>query len=162
MYGERCIGSIYRHGIKGQKWGVRRSPDQLDHTKPKVVDKSSDSSILKDGYYVSEEKGISIHENKLNKFCLKPETKHSKDFFDVGYTEKDGERLFQDLADGFDLSKAIDSKCDEVTSYDTISIPMKLGIKESRTFRTVWRNDGIDDTYRFITAYVDRKLKEDD
>ena len=71
MYTERCIGSLCHHGIKGQKWGVRRSPEQLGHTRVKMVEKSSSNVIVKDGHYVSAEKGISVHEKKLNGYCLK-------------------------------------------------------------------------------------------
>lgn len=162
MYTERCIGSLCHHGIKGQKWGVRRSPEQLGHTRVKMVEKSSSNVIVKDGHYVSAEKGISVHEKKLNGYCLKLGAKHAKDFFDAGYTENDADKLFRDLSNRFDLSKAIDKQHDDISNHTTVSIPMTLGTDKSFVFRTIWRDDGIDDSYRFITAYVDRKLKEDD
>lgn len=39
---------LYHHGIKGMKWGVRRTPEQLGHRKPakQVVAKSSDRSTI--------------------------------------------------------------------------------------------------------------------
>lgn len=162
MYTERCIGSLYHHGIKGQRWGIRRSPEQLGHTSVKMVEKSSDDVIVKNEHYVSAEKGISVHKKKLNRYCLKPGAKHSKDFFDAGYGENDADKLFRDLSHHFDLSKAIDKQYDRVSHHTTLSIPMTLGTDKRFTFRTIWRDDGIDDSYRFITAYVDRKLKEDD
>lgn len=165
MYTERCIGSLhhlYHHDILGQKWGIRRSPEQLGHTSSKTVEKSSGNAIVKNEHYVSAEKGISVHEKKLKGYCLKPGAKHSKDFFDAGYTENDADRLFHDLAEHFDLSKAIDKQYDNISNHTTVSIPMTLGTDKRRIFRTIWRDDGMDSTYRFITAYVDRKLKEDD
>ena len=37
---------LYHHGIKGMKWGVRRTPEQLGHP-PKKVDKSGGSGKIK-------------------------------------------------------------------------------------------------------------------
>lgn len=37
---------LYHHGIKGQKWGVRRTPEQLGHEEPRV-EKTSKAGIIK-------------------------------------------------------------------------------------------------------------------
>lgn len=39
--------ALYHHGIKGQKWGVRRTPEELGHVK-KSIAKSSGNSIIED------------------------------------------------------------------------------------------------------------------
>lgn len=39
---ENC--ELYHHGIKGQKWGVRRSPEQLGHRTKKQTNRYSDMS----------------------------------------------------------------------------------------------------------------------
>ena len=39
MCDDRYLGAIYHHGIKGMKWGVRRSPEELGHTKKSGVEK---------------------------------------------------------------------------------------------------------------------------
>lgn len=31
---------IYHYGVKGMKWGVRRTPEQLGHTKKSIAKKS--------------------------------------------------------------------------------------------------------------------------
>lgn len=39
---ENC--ELYHHGVKGQKWGVRRSPEQLGHRTKKQTNRYSDMS----------------------------------------------------------------------------------------------------------------------
>lgn len=156
MYAERCIASLHHRGIE------RHIPEQLGHNTAKSIAKHEEPVILKDGCYVSMEKKISIHENKLKKYCLDPEKPHAEEFFKAGYSSDDSLRLFQDICDRFDISKAIDRQKNSERGTEKFSIPMVLGAGSQYTFRTVWANDGPEGMSRFITAYIDRKLKEDD
>ena len=160
MRDDRYLGEIYHHGIKGMKWGVRRSPEQLGHAPKGKVAKSAEDVTIEGEFYRSG-KGFSIHQDKLAKFCLQPGGKHSEQFFKLGYTADDSKRLFRDIEKGYDPSKRIlDSTID--SGKVKFSIPMKLGVTSTRLFRTVWQEDGSEDRSRFITAYIDRRLKEDD
>lgn len=160
MRDDRYLGEIYHHGIKGMKWGVRRSPEQLGHVVKGTVAKSSDDVTIKGEFYHSR-KGFSIHQNKLSGFCLKPGAKHSAEFFKMGYTEGDEKRLFHDIEKGYDPERKIIEGV-LASGKTKFSIPMKLGVTSTQLFRTVWQEDGPDDTSRFITAYIDRRLEEDD
>lgn len=161
MRDDRYLGEIYHYGVKGMKWGVRRSPEQLGHAPKGTVAKTT-KDVTIDGDYYRSEKGFSVHQNKLNGFCLKPGAKHSEEFFKIGYTEGDAERLFCDLEKGYDSSKKTIN--DVLSNGKTkFSIPMKLGVTSTRLFRTVWmEGDGPNNTDRLVTVYVDRRLKEDD
>lgn len=162
MYTERCISSLHHHRIEGQKCGIPHIPEQLGHSTAKSIAKYEEPVILKDSCYVSAEKKISVHEDKLKKYCLNPERPHAKEFFLAGYSSDNAQRLFQDMRDQFDISKAIDRKENSERGAEKFSIPMVLGGASKYTFRTVWANDGPEGMSRFITAYIDRKLKEDD
>lgn len=159
MREDRYLGAIYHHGIKGMKWGVRRSPEELGHTKKSGVEKSEEPVRIEGEFYRSG-KGFSIHQSKLRGFCLKPGARHSEEFFKMGYKEEDSERLFRDFEKGYDLSRKIHEGT-LANGREKFSIPMDLGVTEKRRFRTVWQEDGPDDTSRFITAYIDRRLKEE-
>ena len=95
-------------------------------------------------------------EQKIREYLLKPGAKHSKEFFDVGYTEHDTERLNNDIHAQFDESKAIDKK---VFSNGSVrfSIMMELGIDKKRTFRTVWQKEKDSEKARFITSHREGK-----
>ena len=95
-----------------------------------------------------------IHPDKINNFLLKPGAKHSKDFFDVGYKEDDYDRLFDDIAKGYDKKKAVDPRPDKKHNEDSFSIFMELGVIRQERFRTVWeqsRDKG--SKPRLITAH---------
>lgn len=79
-----------------------------------------------------------IHPDKINKFLLRPGAKHSQEFFDVGYKQDDYERLFDDIAKGYDKKKAVDFRADDKSSKDSFSIFMNLGVTGQKRFRTVW------------------------
>ena len=115
----------------------------------KSVDKSAESDII-------EDKECFIHPDKVDKFFLKPGAKHSKEFFDVGYTEKDGKRLTEDLKNCFDYSKAVDKK-PLANGGERFSIFTDLGVSDVRRFRTVWQKDEPNSQPRIITAH-----REDD
>lgn len=161
MRDDRYLGVICHHGIKGMKWGVRRSPEQLGHAPKggKTIAKSEKDVTIDRGFYRSE-KGFAVHPDKLSKFCLAPNGKHSDQFFKIGYTEDDSAQLFRDIEKGYDLSRKIHEET-LANGKEKFSIPMELGVTEKRRFRTVWREDGPDDMSRFVTAYIDRRLKED-
>ena len=88
-----------------------------------AVGKSVKSDIIK------IEKQCFIHQDKINKFFLKPGAKHAQEFFDVGYSTEDYELINADLVGGFDYSKAIDKQIDK-NGVEKFSIFMNLGTKE--------------------------------
>ena len=89
--------------------------------------------------------------SKIKNFLLKPNAKHAQEFFDVGYTVDDYEKLNKDIDEQFDISKATEFRYkNDIVDF---SIYMFLGINKKKRFRTVWRNDTPGDKPRFITAY---------
>lgn len=115
------------------------------------VEKSVKSDIIK------IEKQCFIHQDKINKFFLKPGAKHAQEFFDVGYSTEDYELLNADLVGGFDYSKAIDKQIDK-NGVEKFSIFMNLGTKQKKLFRTVWQKDTPDSVPRIITAHRENKI----
>lgn len=153
-------GSIWHHGIKGQKWGVRRSPKELGHisTNTGKVANSEKPATIVDGVYRSA-KGFTVAAAKLAKYCLDPTKAHSKEFFDVGYTPEDSDLLFRHLQEGYDLNKR---RPGDTTLYgEKFDIPMTLGVTSKRLFNTAWQVDKGTTEAKFITAYIDRRLKEE-
>lgn len=153
-------GSIWHHGIKGQKWGVRRTPEELGHFCKNRVEKSEGKVILDNGKYKSS-KGFSIDENKLRNYLLKAGTQHYEEFRSLGYTKENPDRLVSDIHSAFNITKMI-SESVKRNGKRRFSIPMNLGIESTATVRSVWEVGPDDSTYRFITAYIDRRLKEHD
>ena len=152
--------SLWHHGVKGQKWGIRRTPEQLGHGSSKpVVDKAEKSGKIGDIYYSS--KGFMIASAKLTKYCLKPGSPHSKDFFDLGYTPDDADLLFRHIEDNFDMKNRKQERLNERGEMQ-FRIPMLLGVTEKNVLTTAWQMDVGSTQPRFITAYVDRRNKERD
>ncbi len=112
----------------------------------KAVDKSAESVIIK------ESEKFVIPTAKIDKFLLKPGAKHSNEFFDVGYSTKDHELLFNDIASKFDEQNVVDIRNNEDGTLD-FSVFMDLGVTKLKRFRTVWRKDTAASKPRFITAY---------
>ena len=48
MWKYRYSSELCHYGVKGMKWGVRRTPEQLGHAKQKGIDKTEKSSIIRD------------------------------------------------------------------------------------------------------------------
>lgn len=109
------------------------------------VDKSGKSGIIKN-------KECEIAPDKINKFFLKPNAKHSREFFDVGYKPTDFELLDNDLKECFDYSKAVDKVVND-DGVERFSIFTELGVNEKKRFRTVWQKDTPESTPRIITAH---------
>ena len=95
---------------------------------------------------------IFIHPNKINKFCLDPNGKHSNEFFDVGYKTGDFDALYQDILKNFDEGQIVDRVLSD-DNVEKFSIFMELGVDKKKRFRTVWQKDIPDSKPRFITAH---------
>lgn len=158
----------YLNGRKAQdvwdktKWNV--SDDELERMKEtgakepirlknkvvtkepiRLVDKSGKSDIIKS-------RECEIAPDKINKFFLKPNAKHSREFFDVGYKSTDFELLNKDLKACFDYSEAVDKVVLD-NGAERFSIFTELGVNEKKRFRTVWQKDTPESTPRIITAH---------
>lgn len=159
IYNSSYCGCIWHHGIKGQKWGVRRTSEELGHISSSAgkVAKSEKTATIVDGVYRST-KGFTAAVAKLAKYCLNPEKRHSKELFDVGYKESDADLLFKHLEEGYDYSKRGNS---EKTPYgEKFDMPMLLGVTTKKLFNTGWQIDNGATEPKFLTAYIDRRLKE--
>ena len=44
------LAELYHHGIKGMKWGVRRTPEQLGHHKKNVETSSKSGTMKHEGF----------------------------------------------------------------------------------------------------------------
>lgn len=96
---------------------------------------------------------------KYTGYFLKPEAKHSQDFFGVGYTQDNPLQLRYDMARQFDMSRAVDRAVDK-NGVETFNIYMKLGVTEEKSFITGWRVDKPGDKPRIVTGF--RKRPKDD
>lgn len=132
IYESYLGGVLIHHGVKGMRWGVRRTPEQLGHVTNSAVANAEEAVKIVDGVYQSS-KGFTVKQNKFTEWCLKAGTDHADEFFSVGYKTTDADRLFR----------------------------VSLGVTAQRLFRTVWQKDGPESSSRFVTAYIDRRLEED-
>ena len=87
---------------------------------------------------------------------MKPGAKHSAEFFDVGYTEKDGMLLNADIYRQFKEALKTDVRVAE-DGTESFSVFMELGTTEKKTFRTVWKRDSGSEKPRLITAHREDK-----
>lgn len=98
-------------------------------------------------------KKVAIPDAKIDSFFLKPGAKHAQEFFDVGYTEKDGKKLRRDILLQYNEDRATDKKT-LTDGAERFSIFMELGTGQRRkTFRMVWQKDSPDALPRLITGH---------
>ncbi|MDD6396068.1 MAG: phage minor head protein [Firmicutes bacterium] len=133
---------------RAEYFGLDKTKNLDDFKKKylKAVENSAESGIIK-----TSEK-FDIPPDKINKFFLKPGAKHAQEFFDVGYSVDDYERLFDDIESEFDESKMVDvnNKPNGVIDF---SVFMYLGVENKKRFRTVWRKDTPESKPRIITGH---------
>lgn len=113
----------------------------------KTVANSAESGIIESG----KAKECYIHPDKVNKFLLLPGAKHSKDFFDVGYTPDDYDLLVSDITKEYNYGKAVEKR--HKGNAEQFSIFMYLGKTVKKRFRVVWQKDTPDSVPRMITAH---------
>lgn len=135
-----------RERINAQK---RAAYAARNEKKPSTTEGKSDKIELNNDRYV-------IAEPKISRFLLKPGAKHSAEFFNVGYTEKDSLALNADIYRQFDEAEKVDVRVSE-DGTESFSIFMELGTTKKKRFRTVWQRDPGSDKPRFITAHREDK-----
>lgn len=159
IFDSSYCGSIWHHGIKGQKWGVRRTPEQLGHdssaTGPIAI--AGKGVKIVNGVYHSS-KGFTAAVSKFAKYFLDPKQPHSKEFFDVGYKESDSDLLFRHIEEGYDLSKRTGMRKND-RGQEQFRIPMSLGVTRKKSFTTSWQIDKEGDQPKLTSAYRDRRSK---
>ncbi len=162
MNDDRYMGSVLcHHGVKGMRWGVIRSPEQLGHGPGgREALEKDDSSVIMDGDYYKSSKGFIASKSKIKGYCLKEGGKHADEFFKVGYTKNDTEKLVKDIHKRYDISKQKEAQKNK-RGYGTYSFNMELGVTSKKKFTTVWIDDGPDNAPRFVTAYVDRRVEKE-
>lgn len=70
IYESYLGGVLIHHGVKGMKWGVRRTPEQLGHVTNSAVANAEEAVKIVDGAYQSS-KGFTVKQNKFTEWCLK-------------------------------------------------------------------------------------------
>lgn len=159
IFDSSYCGSIWHHGIKGQKWGVRRTLEQLGHDSSATdpVAKAGKGVKIVNGTYHSS-KGFTAAAAKFAKYFLDPEKPHAKEFFEAGYKESDSDFLFKHIEEGFDMSKRTGTRKNE-RGQEQFRIPMNLGVVQKKPFTTSWQIDKEGDKPKLTSAYRDRRSK---
>lgn len=103
------------------------------------------------GDIIETEKAV-IQIRKLNEYLLKPGAKHSKEFFDVGYTEQDIEKLATDIFEQYDEEKRTDFRAKD-DGAESFVVYMQLGKENRKSFITVWLKEPGNAKPRLTTAY---------
>lgn len=126
--------------------------NEINAAKARYFSTSDDSVAKLDRSGIIKSKECEIAPDKINKFFLKPNAKHSDDFFNIGYKVTDFELLDKDLKACFDYSKAVDKVVFD-NGVERFSIFTELGVNEKKRFRTVWQKDTPESTPHIITAH---------
>lgn len=138
---------------------MRRAQYAQNKDKINAQKRAAYAERLRDGSdddIIETEKTV-IQMRKLTDFLLKPGAKHSQEFFDVGYTEKDTAQLAADIAAQYNEDKRVDFKIAD-NGTEKFSVFMELGKKERKLFQTVWQIDLGSKKPRLITSHrVSRK-----
>lgn len=103
------------------------------------------------GDIIETEKAV-IQIRKLNEYLLTPGAKHSKEFFDVGYTEQDIEKLATDIFEQYDEEKRTDFRAKD-DGAESFVVYMQLGKEDRKSFITVWLKEPGNAKPRLTTAY---------
>lgn len=123
-----------------------------------TVENTGKSGIIIEGENYVSGKGFIIHQDKIQKFLLKPGAKHYEDFYAVGYRNRPGYVAYEskllaiDIENGYDETKATD-RIKVSDGSEKFSIFMNLGFGGGKRFRTVWKKDTPDSKPRLITAH---------
>ena len=97
-----------------------------------------------------------LHPDKIIKYLLCPGTSHAHEFFGVGYKPDDYERLFDDIAAGFNMDNAVDFRKNP-SGKEGFSIFMELGVSKKKNFRTTWERADENSKPKFTSAYRNKK-----
>ena len=95
--------------VRLTNYSLNISPDiekKNENNSPQEVANSGNGGIIESG----KTKKCYIHPDKVNKFLLLPGAKHSKDFFDVGYTPDDHDLLVSDITKEYNYGKAVEKR----------------------------------------------------
>lgn len=103
------------------------------------------------GDIIETEKAV-IQIRKLNEYLLKPGAKHSKEFFGVGYTEQDIEKLATDIFEQYDEEKRTDFRAKD-DGTESFVVYMQLGKEDRKSFITIWLKEPGNAKPRLTTAY---------
>lgn len=117
-----------------------------------VLKNRGESGIIRVDENWQSSKGFVIHQDKIDKFLLKPGSKHYPEFESVGYRSGESSLLAIQIDDGYDESKAVD-RMKNADGSERFSIFMTLGFDGGKRFRTVWLKDTPDSKPRLITAH---------
>lgn len=123
-----------------------------------TVENTGKSGIMIEGENYVSGKGFIIHQDKIQKYLLKPGAKHYEEFYSVGYRNRPGYMAYEsnllaiDIENGYDETKATD-RIKAPDGSESFSIFMNLGFGGGKRFRTVWKKDTPDSKPRLITAH---------
>lgn len=126
-----------------------RAQDNILQNSNKGVKLEADSSLVP--LYLQF--FATIEDNKLFNFLLDANSKHGKDFLNVGYSRDNPEQLRNDILDSFDNRK--DAITEETSWGKRIIYYQDFGISKQRRFKFVWQydNENERDLPKLITAY---------
>ena len=146
--------------VEGRSFDVSKKPvfdpqtHQIIDTVPDDGGDSSGGDLTGGGEsgIITTDTRFDMDTAKIERFLLLPGAKHSKEFFDVGYTPNDGQKLYDDISKGFDMSK-VPSFTPKPNGGESFSMEMRLGVTKKRTFRTAWERKDADSKPKFVSAY---------